>query len=110
MKTVRRHALPLLFAFALAVGCNTTAHSPASSSATAPVSTNRDKHGPPNLAEYIERLQSPERVADLAVDKVIEKLKLAADAQVGDLGCGPGIFSIAFAKACPRGVVFASDV
>jgi ubiquinone/menaquinone biosynthesis C-methylase UbiE len=29
---------------------------------------------------------------------------------IGDLGCGPGIFTLAFAKACPNGVVYASDI
>jgi SAM-dependent methyltransferase len=99
-----------LFVALLAVASCKTAHPTSDTRTEAPVATNRDKHGPPNLSEYIEKLQSPERVADLGVDKVIEKLRLSADAEVGDLGCGPGIFSIAFAKACPRGVVFASDV
>jgi SAM-dependent methyltransferase len=76
----------------------------------AAVATNRDKHGPPDLGDYIQKLQSPARIADLQVDKVVEKLHLAADAVVGDLGCGPGIFATAFAKACPRGVVYAADV
>jgi SAM-dependent methyltransferase len=91
------------------VACRTNpASSPTGSQK--PVAANRDKHGPADLGQYIDKLQSPERVADLAVDKVLEKLHLSADAEVGDLGCGPGVFSIAFAKACPRGVVFASDV
>jgi SAM-dependent methyltransferase len=85
------------------------ASTPAVASAPAPTA-NRDKHGPANLGDYIKNLQSPERVADLQVDKVVEKLHLAADAVVGDIGCGPGVFALAFAKACPRGVVYAADV
>jgi ubiquinone/menaquinone biosynthesis C-methylase UbiE len=64
----------------------------------------------PNVEKYIAKLESAERVADLQVDKVLEKLALPADAVIGDLGCGPGIFALAFAKACPRGIVYASDI
>ncbi len=71
---------------------------------------NRDPHGEPDVAKYIAKLESAERVADLQVDKVLEKLALPADAVIGDLGCGPGIFAFAFAKACPRGIVYASDI
>jgi len=72
--------------------------------------TNRDRHGDQDVARYIDRLQSEDRIADLQVDIVIERLALASDAVVGDLGCGPGVFSLAFAQACPRGLVFASDI
>jgi SAM-dependent methyltransferase len=72
--------------------------------------TNRDSHGNPDIAGYIKTLQSDSRVADLQVDLVVQKLALPADAVIGDLGCGPGVFSVAFAKACPNGVVFACDI
>lgn len=75
-----------------------------------PVHANRDKHGPDDVAQYIESLESKSRVADLKVDVVLPKLALPDDAIVGDLGCGPGIFTMAFSKACPNGVVYASDV
>jgi SAM-dependent methyltransferase len=71
---------------------------------------NRDHHGDQDVARYIGRLESQDRVADLQIDVVIEKLALPADAVVGDLGCGPGLFAVAFAKACPRGLVYASDI
>jgi SAM-dependent methyltransferase len=29
---------------------------------------------------------------------------------IGDLGCGPGLFALAFARACPQGLVYASDI
>lgn len=47
---------------------------------------------------------------ELRVDVVISKLQLPRTAVVGDLGCGPGIFTMAFAAACPEGVVYASDI
>jgi SAM-dependent methyltransferase len=71
---------------------------------------NRDKHGEPDVAKYIDVLQRKERVADLQIDVVLEKLELPVDADIGDLGCGPGLFSVAFAKQCPEGVVYASDI
>jgi SAM-dependent methyltransferase len=71
---------------------------------------NRDHHGDHDVARYIDRLQSEDRVADLQIELVVEKLALPADAVIGDLGCGPGLFSIAFARACPQGLVYASDI
>jgi SAM-dependent methyltransferase len=71
---------------------------------------NRDSHGNPDLERYVAILQSPERVADLQVDVVLEKLALPRDSVIGDLGCGPGVFSLAFAKACPDGLVYACDI
>jgi len=71
---------------------------------------NRDHHGDHDVARYIERLQSEDRVADLQIELVVEKLALPADAVIGDLGCGPGLFSVAFARACPQGLVYASDI
>lgn len=96
------------------LACRTDRHSDRHANAIASphsdTTANRDHHGEPDTAKYIARLQSPDRVADLQVDRVIEKLALPADATIGDLGCGPGVFAIAFAKACPRGVVYASDI
>ena len=95
----------------LAAACHAPATTSGSTSgATSTATSNRDKHGPPDVGDYIEKLQSNERVADLQVDTVIGKLKLSADACIGDLGCGPGVFTMAFSKACPRGVVYAADV
>jgi SAM-dependent methyltransferase len=71
---------------------------------------NRDKHGNPDIINYIRVLQSESRVSDLQVDLVVSKLALPRDAIVGDLGCGPGLFSVAFARACPAGVVYACDI
>jgi len=71
---------------------------------------NRDPHGPPEVARYIASLLAPDRIERFQVPLVLDKLDPAPDALVGDLGCGPGIFSLAFARRCPKGVVFASDV
>lgn len=91
-----------------------TAPAPAAAHTDAPnaavATANRDKHGPHDLAQYIQSLQSDARVAELRVDVVLAKLALPDDAMIGDLGCGPGIFTLAFAKACPNGVVYASDI
>lgn len=87
---------------------------PAGSTSTAieakPTRTNRDPHGNPDVERYIDMLQSTGRLETLQIPLVVEHLALAPDAIIGDLGCGPGNFALAFAKAAPRGVVYASDV
>ncbi|MEO6710400.1 MAG: methyltransferase domain-containing protein [Planctomycetota bacterium] len=82
---------------------------------TAPAGTgrpqeNRDRHGPPDVAEYIAGLESNARIRDLDPERALSKLALAPDAVVADIGCGPGVFSLRFARAVPRGVVYAVDV
>jgi ubiquinone/menaquinone biosynthesis C-methylase UbiE len=62
------------------------------------------------VARYIEVLEDPERLAELKIPDVVAALGLPDDAIVADVGCGPGAFSVAFARACPRGVVYAADV
>jgi len=71
---------------------------------------NRDRHGPSDVAEYIAGLESDERVRDLDPETVIAKLALWPEATIADIGCGPGVFALRFARAVPRGVVFAVDV
>ena len=71
---------------------------------------NRDRHGPTDVETYVARLAAEARVRDLDVPTVLEKLALAPDAVVADIGCGPGVFSLPFARAVPRGMVFAVDV
>jgi SAM-dependent methyltransferase len=78
--------------------------------AAPPAGSNRDPHGPDDVGLYIERLESPVRLAELRPGLVIERLALAPDAWVADIGCGPGVFALPFASAAPRGVVFAVDV
>lgn len=112
--------LRFLLAFVLAAACaappkrappaQAPAPAPAPAAPVAAPAANRDKHGNPDISNYIRVLQSDARVSDLQVDLVVSKLALARDAVVGDLGCGPGLFSVAFAEACPDGVVYACDI
>lgn len=71
---------------------------------------NRDLHGPEDVEHYIDMLESEHRVESLQVGLAIRQLELPRDAWIGDLGCGPGTFSLPLAKACPQGVVLASDI
>ncbi|MCA8981350.1 MAG: class I SAM-dependent methyltransferase [Planctomycetes bacterium] len=71
---------------------------------------NRDLHGPEDVEHYIDMLESERRVESLQVGLAIRQLGLPRDAWVGDLGCGPGTFSLPLATACPDGLVFASDI
>ena len=114
----------LLLALALAAACTAPpkpapvpapapAAAPAPAPAPAPVEAplpNRDAHGNPDVERYIEVLRSGERIADLQIDRVVALLALPEDAVIGDLGCGPGLFAVAFAKACPDGIVYACDI
>jgi SAM-dependent methyltransferase len=71
---------------------------------------NRDLHGPADVDGYIARLESADRLAELRPGIVIEILALEPDANVADIGCGPGVFALRFARACPDGLVYAADV
>lgn len=71
---------------------------------------NRDPKGQRDVDRYIEMLESKEREKELRIDVVLAKLELPRTATVGDLGCGPGLFTMAFAAACPEGLVYASDI
>jgi SAM-dependent methyltransferase len=71
---------------------------------------NRDPHGNKDVGAYITSLEGDKRVAEMRPDFVVEQLALPANAVIGDLGCGPGVFSLRFARACPQGVVYAADI
>lgn len=86
------------------------ADAPKTAPETAQHPPNRDAKGERDVERYIQRLESQEREKELKVDVVVARLELPADAVIGDLGCGPGIFSLAFAAACPEGVIYASDI
>ena len=101
----RLAALLALCALA-APGCR----SAAPAHAHGPSASNRDPHGPADVASYIARLEDPERLRDLDPEGVVATLAPAEDAWIADIGCGPGIFALAFAQAAPRGIVFAVDV
>ena len=71
---------------------------------------NRDPHGRADVDSYIEVLEHEGRVAEMRPDFVVGALELPRDAFVADIGCGPGVFALRFARACPDGVVFAVDI
>lgn len=96
---VRTRVLASVLIVALFGACATTEGAP-----------NRDPHGRPNVQSYIEALEAERRVEEMRPDFVVQALSLTSDAVVGDIGCGPGIFALRFARACPQGVVFAVDI
>lgn len=116
----RRFVSVLALVLALAAGCRHTARPAPAAATAAPVAAhgahgtapraNRDRYGPAQVAGYVDSLESASRVAGLQVPLVLEKLALADGATVADVGCGPGVFSRAFAKALPHGLVYAVDV
>ena len=62
-------------------------------------------------AEWIARLERPERVKELKVDYIIDKLRLGPGMIVADLGAGAGVFAYPFARAVgAKGKVYAVDV
>lgn len=79
-------------------------------SATSSATRNRDPHGPADVQAYIGNLESRSRDKWQKPDEVIRTLKLAPNAVVADVGCGPGYFTRRLAKAVPNGVVYAVDV
>jgi SAM-dependent methyltransferase len=83
---------------------------PPSAPTAVAVEPNRDPHGNKDVAAYIAALEAEKRVAEMRPDFVVEQLNLPSDAVIADLGCGPGVFALRFAKACPHGVVYAVDV
>jgi len=61
--------------------------------------------------QWIERLERPERVANLKTVEVVSRLKLEAGDTVADIGAGGGVFSRALARAvAPTGKVLAVEV
>jgi len=73
-------------------------------------SGNRDRHGPPDVDRYIERLQSADRVRELDPEGTIRVLGIPPAATVADLGVGPGVFALPLARHLSEGLVYAVDV
>jgi SAM-dependent methyltransferase len=71
---------------------------------------NREPLERQDIGSYIQRLLSPERIAELKPEEVVEALALPDDAAVADLGSGPGVFTIPLARHLKRGIVYAVDV
>lgn len=61
-------------------------------------------------ARFAKMFDSEERIAWQKPDAVIAGLGLAEDAVIADIGAGTGTFTVRFAKALPRGKVYANDV
>jgi len=60
---------------------------------------------------WIAMMERPERIAGLKVDEIVGRLDLKPGQIVADIGAGPGIFSLALAKAVgPTGKVYAEEV
>jgi len=64
-----------------------------------------------NPLEYIQILESAERVKSLQVERVVENLELRAGDLAADIGSGSGLFTIPIAeKVQPGGKVYAVDI
>ena len=62
-------------------------------------------------ADWIARLERPERIKELRVDYIIEHLKLKPGMVAADLGAGAGVFAYPLARAVgAKGKVYAVDV
>lgn len=59
---------------------------------------------------WAQEFDSEERIAWQKPDAVIAALALPADATIVDLGAGTGAFAMRFARALPRGIVYANDI
>lgn len=61
--------------------------------------------------EWTKTLEAANRVQGLKVDDIITRLRLKPGDVVADLGAGPGVFSLPFAKAVsPSGKVYAVEI
>ncbi len=64
-----------------------------------------------NPLEYIQILESADRVRDLQIDRVVKNLHLEPGDVVADIGSGSGLFTIPLARqVLPGGRVYAVDI
>jgi 2-polyprenyl-3-methyl-5-hydroxy-6-metoxy-1,4-benzoquinol methylase len=61
--------------------------------------------------DWIDRLESPERIAGLKIPEVIARMALKPGMVIADLGAGTGVFAREFSKAVgAKGKVYAVDI
>jgi ubiquinone/menaquinone biosynthesis C-methylase UbiE len=65
---------------------------------------------PRPVPEWIERLESPERVASLKIDYIMSSLGLKPGTVVADIGAGPGVLTVPIAKAVAPARVYAVEI
>lgn len=71
----------------------------------------RHSHPLPNVTEYLDRLDRPERDADQKPTEVLQALDLRPGMSIADLGSGSGYFTRRFIDSvAPGGTVYAIDV
>ncbi|HEV2986358.1 MAG TPA: class I SAM-dependent methyltransferase [Vicinamibacterales bacterium] len=62
-------------------------------------------------ADWMQRMERPERIAGLKIEYIIAKLGLKPGQVIADIGAGPGVLSVPIAKAVsPGGKVYAVDL
>jgi len=65
---------------------------------------------PRPVPEWIERLESPERVAGLKIDYIIASLGLKPGTVVADIGAGPGVLTLPIARTVAPATVYAVEI
>ncbi len=68
------------------------------------------KFDPSHIQRNIQHLLSPERRDSLDYHRVISMLPILPYHRIADIGCGPGYFTIPFAKHLFDGKVYAIDI
>jgi ubiquinone/menaquinone biosynthesis C-methylase UbiE len=88
-----------------------TTSKPSSGKRSSSLGHKHDQYGnPDDLRDYLDRLESSERAEWQKPDEVIAALGLRPGAVVGEIGAGPGYFSLRLARAVgEKGHVFALE-